>query len=183
MRVVSVNVGRAAPLLVRGRPTPSAIRKRPVEGPVAVEAEHLAGDESADRRVHGGPRKAVYAYPSEHYPAWRSELDLDDLPFGSFGENLTIEGLLEDGVRIGDVLEVGTAEFAVTQPRLPCSKLIARFEREDMAERMLANGRSGFYLTVRRTGTLRAGDPIRRSHSDTTVPSVLDDFRRRAHTG
>ena len=181
MKVLSVNVGRAVPLQAGDRVVPSAIRKTPVGGPVRVETDHLEGDESADRRVHGGPLKAVYAYPAEHYGPWRAELGVATLPMGSFGENLTLEGLLEATTRIGDVLAIGSAELAVTRARLPCFKLEAHFGRNDLAERMLANGRSGFYLTVRRRGTLAAGDEVRIILSDPSAPSVLDDFRRRAH--
>jgi MOSC domain-containing protein YiiM len=181
MIVVSVNVGQPEPLVYREHTHTSAIRKRPVSGPVEVGPESLVGDAVGDRQVHGGPQKAVYAYPVEHYDPWRAELGEVELPFGSFGENLTIEGVLEHDVRIGDVLGVGTAEFGVSRPRFPCLKLNARFQREDMISRMLSNERSGFYLTVRRTGTLRAGDRIRRVATDQNAPSVRDDFRRRAH--
>ena len=182
MRVRSVNVGLAAPLVVGGRQSTSAIRKRPVEGPVEVEEGRLAGDECADRRVHGGPDKAVYAYPTEHYDPWRTELGVSELPWGSFGENLSVEGAREDEIRIGDVLRIGTAELTVTRPRLPCAKLNARFEREDMTSRMLANARSGFYMAIRATGRVAAGDEVRRLATNPAAPTVLADFRRRAHS-
>jgi MOSC domain-containing protein YiiM len=180
MRVRSVNVGLPEPLVVGGQPAKSAIRKRPVVGPVEVEDGHLAGDASADRRVHGTPEKAVYAYPTEHYEPWRTELGVAALPWGSFGENLSLEGAREDEVRIGDVLGIGTARFTVTRPRLPCVKLNARFERDDMMTRMLANARSGFYLAIRAKGVLAAGDEVRQLATDTSAPTVLADFRRRA---
>ncbi|MCI4355550.1 MAG: MOSC domain-containing protein [Thermoplasmata archaeon] len=183
MRVVSVNVGLAEPLVVGGRPSTSAIRKRPVLGSVAVGKERLAGDDCADRRVHGGPDKAVYAYPTEHYDPWRTELGISELPWGTFGENLSLEGAHEDAIRIGDLLGIGTAELAVTRPRLPCAKLNARFARDDMTTRMLANARSGFYLAIRSTGRIMAGDEVRVLVSDPAAPTVLADFRRRAHSG
>ena len=182
MRVRSVNVGLPEPIVVGGRPTTSAIRKRPVRGPVEVEDGHLAGDACADRRVHGGPDKAVYAYPTEHYDPWRAELGVTELPWGSFGENLSVEGAREDEIRIGDLLGIGTAELIVTRPRLPCSKLIARFERDDMATLMLANGRSGFYLAIRTRGRITAGDEVRRLATNPEAPTVLADFQRRAHS-
>lgn len=181
MIVLSVNLGHPEPLVFRDQTHSSAIRKHPFFGPVEVGPDSLEGDEVADRRVHGGLRKSVYAYPTEHYAAWQAELGDVKLPVGVFGENLTIEGTSEDEIRIGDVLGIGTAEFAVTQPRLPCMKLNARFQRDDMIERMLANERSGFYLTVRQTGTLQAGDEIHRLASDPSAATVRDDFRRRAH--
>jgi MOSC domain-containing protein YiiM len=140
------------------------------------------GDDVADHRGHGGPQKSVYAYPHEHYPLWTVELGDAPLPVGVFGENLTVEGLSEEAVRIGDVLGIGSAELVVKRPRMPCVKLNARFERDDMIDRMLANGRSGFYLGVRATGSLRAGDEIRLVDRLPAAPTVLEDFRRRAHS-
>jgi MOSC domain-containing protein YiiM len=180
MIVVSVNLGRPEPLEFHGHVHSSAIRKRSVSGPVEVGPESLVGDSVGDRQAHGGPQKSVYAYPVEHYAPWREELGDVELPMGSFGENLTVEGISEAVLRIGDVLGVGSAQFGVTRPRLPCLKLNARFQRDDMIDRMLANERSGFYLTVRRTGTLRAGDRVDLLSTDPAAPSVRDDFRRRA---
>jgi MOSC domain-containing protein YiiM len=101
-----------------------------------------------------GGDKAVYVYPSEHYPLWRKELPELEFPFGAFGENLTVDGLLEDEVRIGDRLRIGTAEFVVSQPRMPCYKLAVRFNRTDMLKRLLRSGRTGFYLRVLEEGVL-----------------------------
>jgi MOSC domain-containing protein YiiM len=181
MIVVSVNIGQPEPLVFREHVHSSAIRKRPVTGPVEVGPLHLVGDDVADHRVHGGVEKSVYAYPREHYAPWKAELGDIPLPLGSFGENLTLEGVSEDDVRIGDVLGIGTAEFSVTRPRLPCLKLNARFQRDDMIDRMLANERSGFYLAVRKTGALQAGDAVHRLAHDPSALTVREDFRRRAH--
>ncbi|MEW4567340.1 MOSC domain-containing protein [Tautonia sp. JC769] len=162
-RILSVNVGRPRLLQRRGRTTSTAIIKRPVEGRVAVGPENLEGDQQADLSVHGGPDKAVYAYPAEHYDAWRDELPGVDLQWGAFGENLTCSGgWREDEVRIGDRFRAGEAEFEVSQPRLPCGKLNLKFDRTDMVKRMLANGRFGFYFRVIRTGFVAANDPIER---------------------
>ncbi|MCI4325209.1 MAG: MOSC domain-containing protein [Thermoplasmata archaeon] len=182
MKVVSVNLGRPEPLVHGTTTLRSAIRKRPVKGPVEVGAESLVGDDVADHRGHGGPQKSVYAYPREHYPFWKEELGDVPLPVGVFGENLTVEGVLEDDLRIGDVLGIGSAELVVTRPRLPCVKLNARFQRDDMIDRMLANERSGFYLGVRATGILQAGDEIRRLAEAPSALTVREDFRRRAHS-
>ncbi|QDV36831.1 MOSC domain-containing protein [Tautonia plasticadhaerens] len=171
--VVSVNVGRPRLKQWRGRTTSTGIFKAPVAGRVAVRLENLDGDRQADLSVHGGPDKAVYAYPVEHYDAWRADLPGVDLPWGVFGENLSCSGgWLEDGVRIGDRFRIGDAEFEVSQPRLPCAKLNLRFERTDMVKRMLASGRFGFYFRVLREGTVGAGDAMDRiaeSPSDLTV--------------
>jgi MOSC domain-containing protein YiiM len=129
-----------------------------VSGRVRVTRLNIEGDRQSDLSVHGGPEKAVYAYPSEHYAFWREELPDIDLPWGAFGENLTTEGLLEGSVRIGDRLRVGSAEFVVTQPRLPCFKLGIRFGRADMVKRFQRSGRSGFYLAVAQAGEIAAGD-------------------------
>jgi len=125
-----------------------------------VTTLNLEGDQQSDLSVHGGVDKAVYAYPSEHYQYWRRELPQTDLPWGVFGENLTIEGLLEENVRIGDHLRVGSAEFVVTQPRMPCFKLGIRFGRPDIMKRFLRSGRTGFYFAVLLEGEVGAGDSI-----------------------
>jgi MOSC domain-containing protein YiiM len=160
MKVLSVNVGTPREVEWRSDLVETAIYKAPVSEPVIVRRLNLDGDRQADLSVHGGPEKAVYVYPSEHYDDWRAELPGEPLPWGTFGENLTTKGLLEPAVRIGDVLKIGTSEFVVTQPRIPCFKLNVRFQKPDMVKRFLRAGRSGFYLSVSREGWLQAGDPI-----------------------
>ncbi|MGE0040386.1 MAG: MOSC domain-containing protein [Vicinamibacterales bacterium] len=160
MTVISVNVGRLRDLTWHGRAVTTSIFKSPVPGPVAIRTLNLDGDEQSDLTVHGGVDKAVYAYPSEHYGPWGEELPGADLAWGAFGENLTVAGLLESDVRVGDRLRVGSAELAVTQPRMPCYKLGVRFDRLDMVKRFLASGRSGFYLRVLQEGEVEAGAAI-----------------------
>jgi MOSC domain-containing protein YiiM len=160
MRVLSVNVGLPKDVEWHGRKVRTAIYKQPVEGRVAVGRLHLVGDAQADLTVHGGVYKAVYAYPSEHYPAWREELGRPDLPWGAFGENLTLEGLVETDVAVGDRLRIGTVELVVTQPRQPCHKLAIRFQRQDIGKLFWASGRTGFYLAVTQEGELGAGDAV-----------------------
>jgi MOSC domain-containing protein YiiM len=121
---------------------------------------NLAGDKQADLSVHGGPDKAAYAYPVEHYAYWRRELPDRELTWGMFGENLTTEGLHESSVHIGDRFRIGTVELVVTQPRVPCYKLGIRFERPDMVQRFLRSRRTGFYFAVAQEGILREGDSI-----------------------
>ena len=128
----------------------------------------------SDLAVHGGPEKAVYVYPSEHYEHWKGQLPGMDLPWGAFGENFTTEGLLEQAARIGDTLRVGSAEFVITQPRMPCYKLGIRFARDDMVKRFLQSRRTGFYLAVLREGEVGAGDPIDVSHRDEHGVTVGD---------
>jgi MOSC domain-containing protein YiiM len=168
VKIVSVNVGLPRPVTWEGRPLATSIFKSPVSGPVAIRRFQMDGDRQADPRVHGGEHKAVYAYPSEHYGFWREALGGAgpegipgaDLPWGAFGENLTTEGLSEESVRLGDVLRVGTAVLRVTQPRMPCVKLNARFGRPDMVRDFLASRRSGFYCTVVTAGEVGAGDAV-----------------------
>jgi MOSC domain-containing protein YiiM len=160
MRVLAVNVGLPRMVEYHGEPVSTGIYKDPVEGAVRVNELNLEGDRQADLSVHGGYYKAVYVYPSEHYPFWRSEFPDMELPYGMFGENLTTEGLIEDSIKVGDRLRIGTAEFLVTQPRLPCFKLGIRFGRADIIKRFHKSGRSGFYLSIEKTGELQKGDAV-----------------------
>jgi MOSC domain-containing protein YiiM len=160
MRVLSVNVGLPREVLWRGRPVTTGIFKEPVTGRVTVRALNVDGDRQADLRVHGGPDKAVYAYPSEFYDLWRRERPELDFAWGRFGENLTTEGVLDDEVSVGDRFRVGTAELVVTQPRLPCFKLGIRMGRDRFVTEFLERGLLGFYLSVVREGEVEAGDSI-----------------------
>lgn len=181
MKLVSVNVGLPRELTWRGRPVTTGIFKSPVVGRVRVRTLNLDGDRQADLSVHGGPDKAVYAYPSEHYEYWRRELPGVDLPPGSFGENLTTEGLRETEVRIGDRFRIGSTVVRVTQPRMPCSKLGVRFERDDMVKRFLASERSGFYFAVVREGDVAAGDtiePLERATHEVPVSEITRLYAR-----
>ena len=129
-------------------------------GPVAALRLNLAGDQQADLSVHGGPDKAVYLYPSEHYQFWRSQLERNDLPWGSFGENLTTLGLDERQMAVGDQLSIGSAVFEIRQPRTPCHKLASQFDRPDIIKMFSKAGRSGVYLSVIEEGVIQAGDDI-----------------------
>lgn len=161
MKITSLNVGMPRPALHKGATIETGIFKEPVNGPVQLRALNLDGDRQADLSVHGGPYKAVYAYPSEHYVFWRDQLLGDDLPWGMFGENFTTEGLSENELHIGDRLQVGTATVMVRQPRIPCYKLAAKFQRDDILQRFLESGRSGFYFSVEQEGTVAAGDAFK----------------------
>jgi len=160
MRVISVNVGRPREVEWHGRRVLTSIWKSPVAGPVRVTTLNLDGDAQSDLSVHGGPEKAVYGYPAEHYDDWRRELSLETLPWGAFGENLTTSGLREQDLAIGDRIRVGSVELMVTQPRMPCFKLGIRFGRDDLVKRFLRSGRSGFYFAVVEEGSLTAGDSL-----------------------
>lgn len=160
MRLASVNVSVPRPIEVGGRVVSTSIFKEPVAGRVGVRRLSLHGDWQADLRSHGGLNKAVYAYPQEHHGWWAQELGRGDLLPGRFGENLTVEGLTEETVRLGDVLRIGTALLQVTQPRYPCFKLGIRMGDPLFPRRFLASGRTGFYLRVVEEGELGAGDPV-----------------------
>jgi MOSC domain-containing protein YiiM len=177
VKIGSLNVGSPRPVEWRGRRIMSGIYKAPIEGRVPLRRLNLEGDRQADLSVHGGVDKAVYVYPSEHYPFWRRELELAELPWGSFGENLTTAGWWEDEVHIGDRFRVGTAEVVVTQPRLPCFKLAMKFDRDDLVERFLESGRPGFYLAVLEEGEVAAGDAMERIHEDEQRVTVVDLVR------
>ena len=163
MKLISVNAGLPREVTWNGKKVTTSIWKAPVNGPIRVSRLNVAGDRQSDLAAHGGSDKAVYVYPAEHYDFWRRELAPVELPPGAFGENFTTEGLSEE-FRIGDRLRIGTAEFAITQPRMPCFKLAIRFGRADIVKRFLKSGRTGFYLAVVREGEVEAGDPI---HLDT----------------
>ena len=158
--VVSVQIGRIAPLGPDG--VASAFVKRAVSGPVAVAALGLAGDEQADPTVHGGPEKAVYGYAMSNYAPWRLDFP-EHAPLwepGGLGENLTLDGIDEESVHIGDIVRIGRVTLKVTQPRQPCYKFALRFEDKRMPKAMVGNGRSGWYYRVLEDGVLAAGDRV-----------------------
>ena len=162
MRIASVNVGKPAPLRRGDESVPSGIVKTPVAGRVRVGRTNLDGDGQADLRVHGGPDKAVYAYPAHHYRTWAAELGRDDMVPGLFGENLTVDGVDEDDVLIGDRFRMGTALLEVSQPRIPCFKLGIRVGDPHFLRPFLHSGRTGFYLRVIEEGDVAEGDPVER---------------------
>jgi MOSC domain-containing protein YiiM len=172
LKVVSVNVGQPRPILLRGRVVLTGIYKVPVPGRIPVRRHNLDGDAQADLRVHGGEFKAVYAYPFEHYAYWEAVLERPIQTPGMFGENLTVTGLLEDAVFVGDVFRVGSAMLQVTQPRIPCSKLAAKFKRPQFIKEFLRSGRSGFYLRVLEEGEVETNNSIERIRRDANHVTV-----------
>ncbi len=177
MKIISVNVGFPKELEWKGKAVITSIFKSPVAGTVKIRKLNLDGDRQADLTVHGGKDKAIYVYPSEHYEFWRRELPVEELPWGMFGENLTVQGLFEDAVNIGDTMRIGTAEAIVAQPRLPCYKLGVRFGRPDMVKRFLQSRRTGFYLRVLREGEVAAGDAIEWMSRDPNQVAITDIVR------
>jgi MOSC domain-containing protein YiiM len=153
-----------------------------VRGPVMLRRTNLVGDRQADRRVHGGPYQAVLCYSGDHYPAWRTELELD-LPHGAFGENLTIEGQTEWDVCIGDAYQVGSATVQISSPRGPCFKIGFRWDRPELLGRVEATGRHGWYARVLQEGAIEAGQKLAlqdRPNPSWTVRRAADVYRSRA---
>jgi MOSC domain-containing protein YiiM len=180
MKLLSVNVGLPRELEWKGKIVRTSIFKDSVVGRVRVSRLNVNGDQQSYLTVHGGPDKAVYAYPSEHFAFWRTEFPGMDLVWGIFGENFTTAGLLEETLHIGDRLRIGSAEFVVTQPRMPCFKLGIRFNRSDMVKRFLQSGRTGFYFAVLREGEVAAGDSIEliaRDEQNIPVADVVNLYR------
>lgn len=174
MKLISVNVGLPREIVYKGRSITTGIFKAPVAGRILARRLNLDGDRQADLSVHGGAEKAVYAYPSEHYAYWRDELPDMTFGWGQFGENFTTEGLFEEGVHLGDRFRVGGAVLQVTQPRMPCYKLAARFQRDDILKRFLKSLRTGFYFSVVEEGKVGSGDAIELVSRDRAQVSVMD---------
>ena len=177
MRLVSVNVGLPRDVTWKQRTVTTGFFKTPVSGSVALRKHNLDGDGQADLSVHGGPTKAVYVYPSQHYAYWRRELPGDELAWGHFGENFTTEGLDEESVSIGDAFRIGTASVVVTEPRMPCFKLAVRFGRADMVKRFLTSQRTGFYFGLLDEGQVQAGDALELLEKHPDSLSVADVTR------
>lgn len=184
MKLISLNVSLPRDVTWKGRTVTTGIFKEPVAGTVRLRKLNLDGDRQADLSVHGGPEKAVYAYPSEHYAYWRNELERTDLTWGMFGENFTTEGILEDETNIGDKFQIGTALVMVTQPRMPCYKLGIKFGRDDMLKLFLSSLRSGLYFSVLEEGEVAAGDDFKlvaRDHNNVTVTDITKLYSTQKH--
>jgi len=169
---------------VHDRPWTTGFYKEPVQGVAFVGKINIAGDAQADLFNHGGPDKAVLAYSADHYPKWRRELRIPEMPFGAFGENLTITGLSEDSVCIGDIYQVGTATFEVSQPRQPCWKLARRWRMHELTTMVVRNGRSGWYLRVLKEGSIETTMPVSlmdRPNEDWPVARANDIMNHRQH--
>jgi MOSC domain-containing protein YiiM len=183
MKVISVNVGLPREVIWKGKTVSTGIFKKPVGGRIRMRLLNLDGDQQADLSVHGGTEKAVYAYSVEHYVYWQQKLPDEELPWGVFGENLTVEGLSETTVNIGDLFRIGSAEVMVTQPRFPCFKLNLKFGRDDMVKQFLNSRLSGIYFSVVQEGEIGAGDEIELIHRDkhnVTIADIVQIYVREA---
>ena len=181
MKLISINVGRPQLVMRDGEAVSTAIFKQPIDGRVMLRTLNLDGDRQADLSVHGGPTKAVYVYPAEHYEFWKHELPEMELRYGMFGENFTATGFSETSLNIGDQFQIGSARVMVTEPRMPCYKLGIRFGRTDIIKRFLVSERSGFYLAVLEEGEVGIGDEfqlIKRNEPSVTVNDVVRLYSR-----
>ena len=172
MRLVSLNIGMPREVEGPKGPVTTGIFKNPMSGRISLRKHNLDGDGQADLKHHGGEHKAVYAYPYEHYAYWRERLNRVDFVFGQFGENLTVEGMLETEIHIGDTFRIGTVVVQITQPRQPCFKLGIRMGMPEIVKQFLESECSGFYLRVVEEGELAAGDPIELVQLDPEQVSV-----------
>ena len=162
----------------------TSFHKQPISGPCWLARENLAGNQQADTRNHGGPDKAALCYAASHYPLWRTELGQPVFPYGAFGENFTIAGLSEESVCIGDTYALGEARVQVAQPRGPCWKIARRWRIADLTARVLANGRTGWYVRVLTEGHVETGQPLlleERPFPAWTVAHVNTILRSRGH--
>jgi len=162
MKLLSINVAQPREIIYNGKPVMTGIYKEPIEGRVMLRHLNLDGDRQADLKAHGGKYKAVYVYTYEHYAFWEQELGRDAFEFGHFGENFTVEGMIEDVVHIGDQFRIGEALLEVTQPRVPCFKLGHKMGSQKFVKQFLHSLRSGFYLRVLEEGEVGARDSIER---------------------
>lgn len=175
-KVISLNVGLPRTVNFLGQSVTTGIFKESVTGRIKLRRLNLNGDKQADLTVHGGPDKAVYAYPAEHYDYWKKRLPNMKLPWGMFGENLTTQGLFEDQVNIGDVFRVGSGELVATQPRMPCYKLGVKFGRMDIIRQFMESKLTGIYFRVLKEGDIGSGDEIKlisRDENNVTVKDIV----------
>jgi MOSC domain-containing protein YiiM len=176
-KILSVNVSLPREVDFEGQKVTTGIFKEPVKGRIMLRTLNLDGDKQADLTVHGGVDKAVYAYSVEHYEYWRKVFPNIEMPYGMFGENFTVEGLMESGVSIGDIFQVGSSKIIATQPRMPCYKLGVKFGRMDILKKFLASGHSGIYFKVLEEGEVGAGDTIELIIKDPDQVTISDIVR------
>jgi MOSC domain-containing protein YiiM len=174
VKLESVNVSQPREVTYRGRTYATSIFKQPVAGRVAVRRLNVDGDAQGNLKTHGGPDMAVYAFGHEDYAYWAAEFAYETLDFGAFGENLTVTGMREDTVCIGDIFRIGSAHLQVTEPRTPCHKLAMKFDDDDLPRRFAARGNVGFYFRVLEEGEVGAGDDIQLDARDPVRLSIAD---------
>ncbi len=177
MEIVALSVSEPKTILHNGKELSTGIYKSPVQGPRMVRRTNIDGDGQADLNVHGGPNKAVYAFPFEHYAFYQERFGQEPFDFGHFGENLTTSGLLEPDVRIGDRYRVGEVLFEVSQPRSPCFKFGIKMGSREAIRTCFSSGKTGFYLRVLEEGMIQSGDVIEHEFTNDAAPSVEEAHR------
>jgi MOSC domain-containing protein YiiM len=177
MKLVSVNVGLTRLFSWQGQTFKTSIFKKAISSRVTLRWTNVDGDRQSDLSVHGGPSRAVYVYPSEHYGFWKGKLPGHDFTWGALGENFTTEGMLETKTSAGDRYRVGSAVVKVTTPRLPCYKLAAKFQPDDIVDDFISSGFCGFYFSVVEEGEVGAGDEFHFLGGETPTVTVLEAYR------
>lgn len=177
MEVLSINLATPRTIMYRGKEVSTGIYKQPATGPQEVNRLGLLNDVQVDKRFHGGPDQALYVFDHSYYEHWQSEMGLADFEYGQFGENLTVKGLRDDEVHIGDVYQVGEIVVQVTHPREPCFKLGVRMEDATIVKKFHEYGHPGFYLRIKQTGSITSGDQISLLERDANPMTVADVFR------
>ncbi|MEM9142368.1 MAG: MOSC domain-containing protein [Bacteroidota bacterium] len=175
MEIVAVNIGKPTTIVWNGKEQQTGIFKYPITGPVVLQKESVAGDTISNRKVHGGIHKACYLYSSDQYPYWKALYPHLSWDWGMLGENLTISGLDESQICIGDIYRVGTALVQVSQPREPCFKLGLRFGDQGILRQFIDHGASGTYIRILEEGQVKAGDSLQ-LHEASTNPLTVKQF-------
>jgi MOSC domain-containing protein YiiM len=183
VELVSIQVGMPRYVEWQGDQVLTGIYKDPIPGPVWVRRHQIDGDGQADRKVHGGADKAVYAFSTDAYPWWKQTLGREDLPWGTFGENLTVRGLDEKAFCLGDIFQVGECELEVAEPRFPCSKLGIRLGDMSVLKTFMRSEWPGVYFRVHREGRIRVGDRVRRLSADPQAVSIWDFYEAKRSKG
>lgn len=172
MQIISINVAMPKTIDIKGRPVLTAIYKEPVANSVWLGPLGLTGDGQADLTVHGGEHQAIYSYPFEHYDYWQNRLNTPQLGLGTFGENFTVCGILEDEICVGDILSIGDVLVQVTMPRIPCFKFGHKIGHPEILDEFLRSGKSGFYQRVLTPGYVKVGDKITLVERDVNQISI-----------
>lgn len=176
MKLLAICLGQPRTIQWKDRSIQTSIFKTAVDGVHNVGKENIEGDRQADLRVHGGIDKAIYAYSYETYSWWKDELGLETLPYGAMGENLVFDSLNEKQIYVGDIFSIGSCQLQAVQPRLPCYKLEAMYDRDDLIDVFFEFGRSGVYFRVIKEGQIKANDELRLLSSEAQKASIHDLF-------
>ena len=179
MKIISTNIGLPQTITWKEKTVQTGIFKKPVNKPIFLSKLGVDEDAVMNKKVHGGIDKSCYLYPTDHYAFWKQKYPDLDWNWGIFGENLSVAGLAENKMHIGDVLEIGESIVKITQPRIPCYKLGVRFGHQEIIKQFLEASRSGIYVKVLKEGFVQAGDQVyllERQSNNLTVSQIFDQF-------